>query len=164
MDSASRQTETATFGAGCFWVVEDAFRKVPGVVDASVGYMGGAVANPTYEQVCSHTTGHAEVVQVKYDSNMVSYKELLLVFWNIHDPTTLNRQGADVGSQYRSVIFYHTDDQKQQAEKLKLHFEQSKRYSRQIVTAIEPADIFYRAEEYHQRYFEKQGGGSCHIS
>lgn len=156
MVQESRQhIETATFGAGCFWGVEEAFRKVPGVIDTAVGYMGGALPNPTYEQVCSHTTGHAEVVQVEYDLALVSYEELLRVFWSIHDPTTLNRQGPDVGSQYRSVIFYHTDVQKQQAEQSKTELAQSKRYSRLIVTALEPAQTFYRAEGYHQRYFEK---------
>ncbi|MDO8435252.1 MAG: peptide-methionine (S)-S-oxide reductase MsrA [bacterium] len=151
--------EIATFGAGCFWGVEDAFRKVPGLVDAAVGYMGGTLENPTYEDVCTNTTGHAEVVQVTYDPAQASYEKLLDVFWNCHDPTQMNRQGPDVGLQYRSVIFYYTAEQKIAAEQSKEKLEESQ----DIVTAIEPASTFWRAEEYHQKYLKKHGGGACHI-
>lgn len=155
MNTPSPQHETATFGAGCFWGVEQEFRKIKGVVDTAVGYMGGTRANPAYEDVCSNTTGHTEVAQVIYESARVPYEELLRHFWSIHDPTTLNRQGPDVGSQYRSVIFYHTEEQRRAAEAVKDALTKSQKYSRPIVTAIEPASVFYRAEEYHQRYFEK---------
>lgn len=152
-------TERATFAAGCFWGVESAFRKVPGVVDAAVGYMGGTLQNPTYEDVCTGTTGHAEVVQVAYDPAVVAYEQLLEVFWQCHDPTTKNRQGPDVGAQYRSAIFCHTPAQEAAARASKAHGEQSRRFPRPIVTDISPATTFYRAEEYHQRYHEKHGGG-----
>jgi peptide-methionine (S)-S-oxide reductase len=152
---------TATFGAGCFWGVEAAFRRVPGVIDAAVGYMGGTLANPTYQDVCTDRTGHAEVVQVEYDPARVSYEDLLDVFFTIHDPTTLNRQGPDVGTQYRSVIFYHTPQQRDAAEAFKDQLQRSGRFRRPIVTAIEPAATFYRAEEYHQRYYEKHGLTGC---
>ena len=146
-------TEKATFGAGCFWGVEAEFSKVEGVVDATVGYSGGALENPTYKDVCSGTTGHAEVVEVEYDPSKVSYEELLEVFWENHDPTTLNRQGPDVGTQYRSAIFFHTPEQEAAARASK---EQAQdRFKTPIVTEITPAAEFYRAEEYHQRYFEK---------
>jgi peptide-methionine (S)-S-oxide reductase len=146
-------TERATFGAGCFWGVEAEFRKVEGVVDATVGYSGGALENPTYKDVCSGTTGHAEVVEVEYDPSKVSYEELLEVFWENHDPTTLNRQGPDVGTQYRSAIFFHTPEQEAAARASKERAQD--RFKKPIVTEITPAAEFYRAEEYHQRYFEK---------
>lgn len=149
--------QKATFGAGCFWGVEAAFRQVKGVVSTAVGYAGGSVKNPTYEDVCTDQTGHAEVVQVEYDPSVVSYDELLSVFWKIHDPTTLNRQGPDVGAQYRSAIFFHSPEQKAQAEASKEKLQKSGRYKRPIVTEITPASEFYRAEEYHQQYFEKRG-------
>ncbi len=155
--------EKATFGAGCFWGVETTFRSVKGVTDAAVGYAGGTTENPTYEDVCSDQTGHAEVVQVEFDPAIVSYRELLEVFWANHNPTTLNRQGPDVGTQYRSVIFYHTPEQRATAEESKAALEQSGRFRRPIVTKIEPAPTFYRAEEYHQRYLEKRGLSHCAI-
>ncbi|MET0620703.1 MAG: peptide-methionine (S)-S-oxide reductase MsrA [Thermoanaerobaculia bacterium] len=153
----------ATFGAGCFWGVEEEFRKVPGVLQTAVGYAGGKKDNPTYEDVCSDETGHAEVVEVEYDPARVSYDQLLEIFWNNHNPTTLNRQGPDVGSQYRSAIFFHTPEQQEAAKASKERLEKSGRFNRPIVTEITPADRFWRAEEYHQRYFEKRGGGSCHV-
>lgn len=149
--------EKATFGAGCFWGVEAEFRRVKGVTSTACGYMGGWLKNPTYEDVCTDRTGHAEVVQLEYDRSRVSYEELLEVFWRIHDPTTLNRQGPDVGTQYRSVIFYHTPEQRDLAEASKGRLEKSGRYRRPVVTEISPAAEFYRAEEYHQRYYERQG-------
>ena len=152
---------TATFGAGCFWGVEAAFRKTEGVLDTAVGYMGGPFENPTYEDVCADPTGHAEVVQVNYDPSAVSYEGLLEVFWRIHDPTQFNRQGPDVGAQYRSVIFYHSPEQEQAARASKQALETSGRHDRPIATAIEPAATFWRAEEYHQRYLEKCPGGVC---
>jgi peptide-methionine (S)-S-oxide reductase len=153
----------ATFGAGCFWGVEETFRRIPGVVDAAVGYSGGTTANPTYEDVCSDATGHAEVVQVEYDPARVSYEQLLDAFWNAHDPTTLNRQGPDVGTQYRSAIFTHDDEQRAAALASKQRLETSGRFRRPIVTEIVPATPFYRAEEYHQRYLEKRGRSSCSL-
>ncbi|MBV8727179.1 MAG: peptide-methionine (S)-S-oxide reductase MsrA [Candidatus Eremiobacteraeota bacterium] len=156
-------TEVATFGAGCFWGVEAAFRQLPGVIDAVSGYMGGTKENPTYEEVCTDRTGHAEVVQVTYDPQKVSYRELLDLFWRMHDPTTRNRQGPDVGTQYRSAIFYHTPEQQREALASKAALEAGGKYKRAIVTQIEPAQPFYRAEEYHQRYNEKHGV-SCHIT
>jgi len=152
----------ATFGAGCFWGVEEAFRHVDGVVATAVGYSGGDVENPTYRQVCSHRTGHVEVVEVDYDPERVSYGQLLDVFWANHDPTTRDRQGPDVGSQYRSVIFAHDDEQRETAEASKKALDDSGRHRRPIVTDIAPASTFWRAEEYHQQYFSKNGG-SCHI-
>lgn len=146
----------ATFGAGCFWGVEAAFRKVPGVGDVTVGYMGGTVENPTYEDVCTGRTGHAEVVQVEYDPSEVSFDDLLDVFWRAHDPTTMNRQGPDVGTQYRSVIFRHSPEQQAAANASKEKLQASGRFSDPIVTEITPASAFYRAEEYHQRYLEKR--------
>jgi len=148
--------EQATFGAGCFWHVEDAFMKVNGVIDTAVGFAGGEVPNPTYEKVCTGVTGHAEVVHLKFDPSEVSYKELLDVFWKIHDPTTLNRQGLDVGEQYRSVIFYYNEKQKKAAEESKEALEKSGKYKDTIVTQILPAEEFFRAEEYHQKYYEKK--------
>ncbi len=154
-------TEKAMFGAGCFWGVEAAFREVAGVVDAPVGYAGGTLPNPTYQDVCSKTTGHAEVVQVTYDPEKVSYEKLLELFWNMHDPTTLNRQGPDVGTQYRSAIFFYSAEQEAVARQSKE--QQLGRVARPIVTEITAAPVFYRAEEYHQRYFEKRGVKACHI-
>jgi peptide-methionine (S)-S-oxide reductase len=153
----------ATFGAGCFWGVEEEFRKVPGVLATAVGYSGGKTENPTYEEVCSDETGHAEVVEVEYDPSKVSYDRLLDVFWNGHDPTQRNRQGPDVGTQYRSAIFFHTPDQEAAARASRERLEKSGRFPRPIVTEITPAGPFWRAEEYHQKYFEKRGGGSCHV-
>jgi peptide-methionine (S)-S-oxide reductase len=157
----SQITEKATFGAGCFWGIEETFRRVPGVVETAVGFMGGTLANPTYEDVCTGRTGHTEVVQVTYDPEKVSYRDLLNVFWNAHDPTTLNRQGPDIGTQYRSVIFFHTPEQEAAARESKEEMDRSKRFKRSIVTAIQPAGEFWRAEEYHQQYFAKRGGGHC---
>jgi peptide-methionine (S)-S-oxide reductase len=153
----------ATFGAGCFWGVELAFRQIDGVMDATVGYAGGTKANPTYEEVCAHGTGHAEVVQVDYDPARVTYQELLDAFWKLHDPTQLNRQGPDIGDQYRSVVFFHTTEQEAIAVASKERLEASGIHSRPIVTSIEPAPTFWRAEEYHQRYLEKRGSGSCRL-
>ena len=147
----------ATFGAGCFWHVEDLFQKTRGVTSTRVGYTGGKLANPTYEEVCTDTTEHAEAVQVEYDPDVITYDELLKVFWNNHDPTSLNRQGPDIGKQYRSAIFFHDDEQKNIAEKSKEELEKSGKFQKQIVTEIVPAPEFYRAEEYHQKYFKKHG-------
>jgi peptide-methionine (S)-S-oxide reductase len=155
--------EKATFGAGCFWGVEVAFRQVAGVIDAVAGYLGGTLASPTYKDVCTGRTGHAEVVEVTYDPERVSYDDLLNVFWSSHDPTTLNRQGPDVGTQYRSAIFYHDETQRRAAEASKDAWSKSGRFHRPIVTEISPASTFYRAEEYHQRYLEKRGLASCHV-
>jgi len=153
--------EKATFGAGCFWGVEDFFRQVPGVIDAVSGYSGGGVDHPTYKQVCSDRTGHAEVVEVTYDPAKVSYATLVDLFFKMHDPTQMNRQGPDVGTQYRSAIFTHSPEQARVAmERLEAARE---RFRRPIVTAVEPAKTFWRAEDYHQRYFEKHGG-HCHVS
>jgi len=151
----------ATFAAGCFWGVEEAFRTLPGVQKTTVGYTGGAVENPTYEQVCSGRTGHAESVLVDYDPARVTYEQLLDVFWSEHDPTTMNRQGPDVGTQYRSAIFFHDAAQQAAAVASKARLEQSGRFQRPIVTAIVPASTFYPAEEYHQQYFAKSGR-TCH--
>ena len=156
-------TEKATFAAGCFWGVEALFRQVSGVVNATVGYTGGTTKNPTYQDVCHHHTGHAEAVLVEYDPAQVTYERLLELFWNSHNPTTPNRQGPDWGSQYRSAIFYHTPAQRSAAEAMKRQLEESHRYSSPVVTQIVPAAEFYRAEEYHQRYYEKHGGAQCHI-
>lgn len=153
----------ATFGAGCFWGVEEAFRNLEGVTDTAVGYEGGAVENPTYKQVCTDLTGHAEVVQVEYDPARVSYEQLLDLFWANHDPTQLNRQGPDIGTQYRSVIFYHSPEQQAAAEASKQQQEASGHYRRPIVTQIVPAETFYRAEEYHQQYLAKRGLKGCGI-
>lgn len=151
----------ATFGAGCFWHVEEAFRRVPGVLNTTVGYTGGRTKNPSYEDVCSHTTGHAEVVRVEYDAERVSYEDLLRVFFDLHDPTTLNRQGPDIGDQYRSAIFYHTPDQKAVAEGYLEGLKKSKVYDRPVVTEITPAPEFYAAEGYHQQYLAKRGLSAC---
>jgi peptide-methionine (S)-S-oxide reductase len=155
--------EIATFAAGCFWGIESAFRQVPGVTDVVVGYSGGHTANPTYKDVCTDGTGHAEVVQVTFDPEQLSYEKLLEVFWQIHDPTQLNRQGPDFGTQYRSAIFFHSPEQEASARKSKEQAQASGRFSRRIVTEITPASTFYRAEEYHQRYLEKRGAASCHF-
>jgi len=149
--------EKGTFAAGCFWGVEEAFRQVKGVVSAAVGYTGGSFKDPTYKDVCSGKTGHAEAVEVEYDSSRVSYDELLTVFWENHDPTTLNRQGPDVGTQYRSAIFFHTPEQKAAAIASKEKLQNSGRYKNPISTEITPASQFYRAEDYHQQYVEKRG-------
>jgi peptide-methionine (S)-S-oxide reductase len=156
-------TETAMFGAGCFWGVEAAFRRVPGVVDAVSGYSGGHMTNPTYQDVCSDRTGHAEVVQVTFDPAKVSYEQLLDLFWSAHDPTQKDRQGPDHGKQYRSAIFYYSPEQEAAAKKSKATLDASGKLRRPIVTEITPASAFYRAEEYHQRYLEKRGAASCHI-
>ena len=155
--------ETAVFGAGCFWGVESFFREVPGVEDAVCGYAGGSVPNPTYKQVCNGNTGHAEVVEVAYDPAKVSYDRLLDVFFANHDPTTMNRQGPDVGSQYRSAVFAKTPEQEQIAKRKIEQLTQAGRFKRPIVTSVEPFRNFHRAEEYHQRYFEKHGMPSCHV-
>jgi peptide-methionine (S)-S-oxide reductase len=155
--------EKATFGAGCFWGVEAAFRQIKGVKATAVGYMGGKLNDPTYQDVCTDRTGHAEVVQVEYDPSEVSYEDLLRAFWENHDPTTLNRQGPDTGTQYRSVIFYHTPEQEAAAKASKEALAKSGRYKRPIVTEIVPAPEFWRAEDYHQQYLEKRGLAHCHI-
>ena len=155
--------EKATFGAGCFWGVEAAFRQIKGVKATAVGYMGGKLKDPTYQDVCTDRTGHAEVVEVEFDPSEVSYDDLLRVFWDNHDPTTLNRQGPDTGTQYRSVIFYHTPQQEAAAKASKEALAKSGRYKRPIVTEIVPAPEFWRAEDYHQQYLEKRGLAHCHI-
>ncbi len=155
--------QIATFGAGCFWGVEADFRDVQGVVDAAVGYAGGTLDNPTYRDVCTDSTGHAEVVQVTFDPAQVSYEKLLEMFFKLHDPTTLNSQGPDFGTQYRSVVFFHTPEQEVAARAAKEKLQKSGRFARPIVTEIAPASKFYRAEEYHQRYLEKRGLRACHI-
>ena len=155
--------EKAMFGAGCFWGVEAAFRQVPGVVATAVGYAGGHLANPTYRDVCTDGTGHAEVVQVEYDPSKVGYDDLLKIFWENHDPTQLNRQGPDVGTQYRSAIFVYGPEQEAAARASKETLEKSGRFRRPIVTQIEPAPELWRAEEYHQQYLEKRGLAHCHI-
>ena len=152
---------TATFAAGCFWGVEARFSAQPGVIDTAVGYMGGHTENPDYRAVCSDTTGHAEVVQLEYDPQIIDYRQLLALFWSLHDPTTLNRQGPDVGSQYRSAVFYHDEQQHQQALDLKQQLQTES--TKPIVTEIVPAATFYRAEEYHQKYLAKQGLTGCHL-
>ena len=157
------ETRKATFGAGCFWGVEVAFRQVPGVIDALAGYAGGTLANPSYQDVCTGRTGHAEVVEVTYDPGRVSYEDLVDVFFTHHDPTTLNRQGPDRGTQYRSAIFYHDEEQHRAAEAAKQRWDRSGRWRSPIVTEITPASTFYRAEEHHQRYLEKHGLASCHL-
>jgi peptide-methionine (S)-S-oxide reductase len=157
------QTEKAMFGAGCFWGVEETFRNLKGVIATAVGYAGGAKDNPTYEDVCTDETGHAEVVEVEFDPAQIKYEQLLDVFWSNHNPTTLNRQGPDVGAQYRSVIFYHSHEQEVAAEASKEKIDKSGRFPRPVVTQIEPAPKFWRAEEYHQRYLAKRGQSHCAI-
>lgn len=153
------ETARATFAAGCFWGVEAAFLKVPGVLSAAVGYSGGQKPDPTYQDVCTGATGHAEVVEVRFDPERASYSRLLEVFFSLHDPTTVDRQGPDVGTQYRSAIFYHTPEQKTAAQAMKRELEESGRYAQGIATEITAASEFYRAEEYHQEYFKKNGIG-----
>jgi peptide-methionine (S)-S-oxide reductase len=153
-------TEKATFAAGCFWGVEAAFRQLPGVTATRVGYTGGHLENPTYEDVCSHTTGHAEAVEVAYDPEQISYDQLLDVFWGKHDPTQLNRQGWDIGDQYRSAIFFHSPEQQEAA--VRSMAEQQADTRGRIVTQVVPAETFYEAEDYHQQYLEKRGRASCH--
>ncbi|WP_228369528.1 peptide-methionine (S)-S-oxide reductase MsrA [Methanothrix harundinacea] len=157
------ELKKATFAAGCFWGVEAAFRDLEGVISTAVGYTGGSTTNPTYEEVCTDRTGHAEAVEVVYDPKVVSFEELLDLFWSIHDPTTMNRQGPDVGSQYRSAIFFHDPEQEAEARAKMERLQSSGLYRREIVTEIVPASGFYRAEEYHQQYFEKHGRRSCRI-
>lgn len=156
-ENSTYKTDTATFGTGCFWCTEAIFEQLKGVLKVSSGYSGGHVKNPTYKQVCDGTTGHAEVVQVVYDPETISYDELLEVFWQTHDPTTLNRQGNDVGPQYRSAIFYHNDEQKQKAEKYKAELDSSGAFNKTIVTEITPFSTFYVAENYHQDYYINNG-------
>lgn len=155
--------EKATFAAGCFWGVEELFRTIPGVISTTVGYTGGKTENPTYEDVCSNNTGHAEALEITFDPKKISYKELLKIFWDNHNPTTLNRQGPDVGTQYRSAIFYHSLEQKRLAEESKKVLEKSGKYTNKIVTEIVPVQKFYEAEEYHQEYNRKHGIDSCPV-
>lgn len=155
--------ESAMFGAGCFWQVEEVFRKVPGVITTAVGYAGGKTKKPTYQEVCTGSTNHAEVLHIEFDPKVVSYDQLLDVFWKNHNPTTLNRQGPDVGTQYRSAIFYYSPEQKKAAEESKKQLDTSKKWKKPVVTQIEPAPEFYRAEDYHQRYLQKRGIDACHI-
>lgn len=157
------KTEKAAFAAGCFWGVEAAFRQVPGVVETQVGYTGGKTENPTYKEVCSGKTGHAEAIEITFEPAKVSYETLVSLFFKMHDPTQGNRQGPDIGTQYRSAIFYHTEEQKTVAETVKAELEKNGKYKKPVTTQIVPAAAFYRAEEYHQRYFEKNGGPACHI-
>jgi peptide-methionine (S)-S-oxide reductase len=156
-------SEIATFGAGCFWGIEAAFRRVPGVLDATVGYSGGHTANPTYKDVCTDETGHAEVVQVTFDPAKVSYEQLLQAFWSMHDPTQVNRQGPDFGSQYRTAIFFHSPEQEAIAKKSRTAMDASGKFKRPIATEITLAGPCYRAEEYHQKYLEKRGVSTCHF-
>jgi peptide-methionine (S)-S-oxide reductase len=162
-ENKTKTLQLATFAAGCFWGVEESFGKIKGVKSTMVGYTGGRHANPIYRDVCTDLTGHAEAIQLEYDPQEVTYENLLKVFWSIHNPTTKNRQGPDVGSQYRSVIFYHTPEQELSAKRTIEELEKSGRFSNRIVTEIVPATIFYKAEEYHQRYYQKKGGGSCYF-
>lgn len=155
--------EKATFGAGCFWGVEATFRQLNGVTDTRVGYMGGTTENPTYQDVCSGTTNHAEVVEVTFDETIVDYRSLVNLFWQCHDPTTLNRQGPDVGTQYRSAIFYHNNDQQRTARESLAEMEASRQLTNPIVTEITPVSTFYLAEDYHQQYLEKRGLTKCRI-
>jgi len=158
------KSEIATFGAGCFWHVEAEFCKVKGVTKTTVGYMGGKMKNPHYENVCTHQTGHAEVVQVEFDSSIVSYEDLLEIFFKMHDPTSLNKQGPDIGNQYRSVIFYHSEERKKEALEMKEKLGKSGKFNRPIVTEISKASTFYPAEEYHQKYLMKNGMRGCSIN
>jgi peptide methionine sulfoxide reductase msrA/msrB len=158
------KTDEAIFAAGCFWGVQNYFDQVPGVIGTEVGYIGGHVDNPTYEQVCTHQTGHAEATKVMFDPARVSYQTLLKHFFRMHDPTQLNRQGPDVGDNYRSAIFYKNDHQKQQALKIIEELSRSSKYKKPIVTTIEKATTFWLAEQYHQKYTQKTGIGACHIS
>ncbi len=153
----------ATFAAGCFWGVEARFQQLPGVTATAVGYEGGALANPSYQQVCTDRTGHAEAVDIDYDPSQITYEQLLDAFFSLHDPTQLNRQGPDWGSQYRSAIFFHSPEQEAAAKAVIARLTAEKRFARPIVTQVVPADTFWRAEEYHQKYLEKRGALSCHI-
>jgi peptide-methionine (S)-S-oxide reductase len=162
-EPTDNSTQKAMFGAGCFWGVEATFREIKGVLNVAVGYSGGDMRNPTYRDVCTGRTGHAEVVEVVYDPAQVAYEKLLDVFWENHDPTQLNRQGADAGTQYRSAIFYHTEEQRATAEESKRRLQESNRLRRPVVTEITPASTFYRAEDYHQQYLAKRGLASCHV-
>ena len=155
--------EIATFAAGCFWGIEVEFGKIPGVLETAVGYSNGHTENPTYKEVCTDETGHAEVVQVTYDPDKVSYEKLLDAFWQMHDPTQMNRQGPDFGSQYRTAIFFHTPEQEAIAKKSRAGLEASGKFKRPVVTEISPAGTFYPAEEYHQKYLQKRGAASCHF-
>ncbi len=157
------RTELATFGAGCFWGVEEEFRKLHGVISTKVGYLGGNKDNPSYEEICSDETGHAEVVEVTFDCEKINYEQLLNLFWNIHNPTQLNRQGVDIGTQYRSAIFYHSEEQKEIAVLSKNKLEKINKYLRPIVTEISQVKTFWEAEDYHQQYLTKRGLTSCHI-
>lgn len=159
----SNKLQVATFAAGCFWGVEEAFRKMRGVKSTAVGYTGGRFEDPTYEDVCTDMTGHAEAVQLQYDPREVSYEQLLETFWSVHDPTTKDRQGPDIGSQYRSMIACHTPEQEVLAKKSKEELSRAGRFRNKIITEIVPATTFYMAEEYHQKYYEKRGGGSCYL-
>ena len=159
----NKNNQLATFAAGCFWGVEEAFRQIKGVNSTMVGYTGGRLENPTYHDVCTDETGHAEAIQIEFDPSVVSYEKLLNVFWDIHDPTTLNRQGPDVGSQYRSLVAYHTPEQQEIAKKSIENLEKSGKFKGRIVTEIVPATKFYKAEDYHQKYYMKRGGGSCYV-
>jgi peptide-methionine (S)-S-oxide reductase len=156
-------SEIATFAAGCFWGVEETFRQVPGVIETAVGYSNGTTVNPTYKDVCTDETGHAEVVQVTFDPVKVSYEKLLDVFWNAHDPTQVNRQGPDFGTQYRTAIFFHTPEQQAAAKKSVAGLNASGKFKQPIATEITAAGPFYRAEEYHQKYLQKRGAPSCHF-
>jgi peptide-methionine (S)-S-oxide reductase len=155
--------EIATFGAGCFWGVEATFSRIPGVLETAVGYSNGKTENPTYQDVCTDTTGHAEVVQVTFDPEKISYQQLLDAFWKLHDPTQVNRQGPDFGKQYRTAIFTHSPEQEAIARKSKQELDASKKFSKPVATEITPAGTFWRAEDYHQKYLEKRGVQSCHI-
>lgn len=162
-DTAALKLETATFGAGCFWGIEETFRQVPGVHSTVVGYLGGTLENPTYADVCTGRTGHAEVVQVTFDSEQASYDDLLDVFWESHNPRTRNRQGFDIGTQYRSAIFFHTPEQEARAHRSKDDRQPTSRFKGKIVTEITPASAFFRAEDYHQRYLAKRGAKECRV-
>ena len=159
----SKKTEQATFGGGCFWGVEESFRTLPGVIETSVGYMGGITENPTYEQVSTDNTGHAEVVHIIFDPEQITYETLVKKFFAVHDPTTINRQGPDIGTQYRSVIFYHSEGQKEISQKIKSDLDNQGVFTAPIVTEILPALPYYKAEDYHQQYLLKRGLASCHI-
>jgi len=162
-DGGEKPMETATFGGGCFWGVELAFSQQDGVIETDVGFMGGSKDDPSYKEVCYTDTGHAEVVHLTFDPDKISYDDLLNIFWRIHDPTQVNRQGPDVGTQYRTVIFYHSDDQREQAEASKTAMDASGKFKAPIATIIEPAATFWKAEDYHQDYLKKRGQTSCHI-
>lgn len=164
LSSISDKVDTATFGTGCFWCTEAIFEELNGVLKVTSGYMGGSVKNPTYKQVCTGETGHAECVQIQYEPDKISFDELLEVFWQVHDPTTLNRQGADEGTQYRSAIFYHNDEQKQKAEKYKVDLDKSEAFNKPIVTEITPASVFYTAEDYHQEYYQNNKNANPYCS